>query len=368
MKKILAEIMNKKTYKLLLHGFDTIQCAYFLKPFRHDGIDFNLLAQRQEAIKSSRKKLPVTITLGNSQFLFYSHGSKSGYPYIISNENYKIEFGEFNKPNFFVTFPSQALWRDSAYALHEKFVLWARSVGYEPYLDESLSRVDYCFDFNLPEIDFTEDNFISRSNKDSIFRENKTIQTFNLGKGDIVLRIYDKIAEVKQNSQKVWFYLLWEQDKNVWRIEWQTRKKILKRFDIRTFNDLKMKLGDLLRYLAEEHDSLKRRTNDSNPSRWPLHPLWDTLINHIHEINSLGIYRVYGQPAALELQLTRIATSIIGYLKRAAAIHCVQNNMEFIDIENALKTLQPFFNKLHDPLTWQIDVKQKKIEIQHGQW
>ena len=360
--------MNEQTYKLLLHGFDTIHCAYYLEPLRHDGLDFDLLSQKQEMIKTSKKRLLEPITLGNAEFLLYPNGSKSGYPFIISNENFKIEFGESNQPNFFVTFPSQALWGESAFILHEKFLSWAQSVGYVPYKEESLSRVDYCFDFNLPEIDFTENDFKSRSIKNSIFRDNKTIQTFNLGKGDIVLRIYDKVAEINQKSNKAWFFELWKQEKNVWRIEWQTRKNILKRFDIQTFNDLEMKLGDLLRYLAEEHDTLRIPTNDSNQSRWPLHPLWTTLIEQIKDINCLGIYKTYGRPAALELQMTRITIAILGYLKRAAAIQCIQNDIDLIDVNNALNKMQPYFNKVYDPLTWQINVNQRKKEIELGQW
>ncbi len=91
----------------------------------------------------------------------------------------------------------------------------------------------------------------------------------------IFLRVYDKIAEIKQQSDKVWFFLLWEEDENVWRIEWQIRKAVLKKFGIVTFNDLKNRQGDLLYYLAVEHDTLRIPNNDSNKSRWPLHPLWD---------------------------------------------------------------------------------------------
>ncbi len=205
----------------------------------------------------AERRLPEPIILGDSEFLLHPYGSSSGYPYITSNENYKIEFGEFNQPNFFVAFPSQSLWGESAFTLHDRFLSWAESVGYVPYNEEKLSRVDYCFDFHIPEIDFDENNFKSRSTKDSRHREHKQIQTFMFGKGDVALRVYDKIAEINQKSNKAWFFDLWGQNKDVWRIEWQTRKNILKRFEIQIFIDLEMKSGDLLRYLAEEHDTLR---------------------------------------------------------------------------------------------------------------
>ena len=154
----------------------------------------------------------------------------------------------------------------------------------------------------------------------------------------------------------------------MWRIEWQTRKNILKRFEIHTFLDLKMKIGDLLRYLAEEHDTLRIATSDSNQSRWPLHPLWNRLIEEISKIDCIGIYKTYGRPASLELQMTRVAIGILGYLKRAAAIQCVRNNIDHIDYENALINMKPYFNSLHNSQIWHTDVEQRIKEIELGQW
>jgi hypothetical protein len=332
------------------------------------GLDFQQLAEQKESIRQSKSKSPLPVTLGNSEFLLQSYGTASGYPFVLENGDFKIELGEYNKPNFFVTFRSQALWRESAWMLHDKFTTWAASVGFVPYRPESLSRVDFCFDYNLPVVDFDEDHFVSRSTKDSQYRENSKVQTFAFGKGDIVLRIYDKVAEIKQQSDKVWFYLLWEQEENVWRIEWQVRKPLLKRFDITTFDELKNQQGDLLRYLATEHDTLRISTDDSNSSRWPLHPLWVDLQAKINTLNSLGIDRVYGKNSVLDERLMRMSISIQGYLKRVAAIRCVQTGKEMVEPEVALEYLAGQLRKLYEPLAWQADVEKRIKEIQVGVW
>ena len=236
---LILKANKKMDLRLLLHGIDTLQCAYYLKPFKIDGIDFYSLAFQKEKLRKTKKKNPKPITLGSCDFLLQPYGSRSGYPIVITNEDFRIECGQYNKPNFFVTFRSQALWRESAFLLHEKFLKWASSVGFAPYKDESLSRVDFCFDYNITKIDFDENSFLSRSAKDSQYREHGKYQTFNFGLGDIRLRVYNKVDEIKQKSSKVWFYKLWGQDKNVWRIEWQVRKDVLKSFDIKTFDDLK---------------------------------------------------------------------------------------------------------------------------------
>lgn len=361
-------MMDDQKIRLLLHGIDTLQCAYYCIAVRPNGIDFRHLKEQKESICQTKRKNPLPVILGNTEFFLQPYGTASGYPLVIENGDFKIEMGEFNKPNFFVTFRSQALWQESAFSLHEKFLQWISSVGYRPYYREGLTRVDFSFDYNLPSMDFNEDFFVSYSSKDSKNREDRRVQTFTLGKGDIVLRVYDKVAEIKQKSDKVWFYLLWEQDENVWRIEWQVRKPVLRQFRIVTFDDLKNKQGDLLHYLAVEHDTLRIPNADSNTSRWLLHPLWIDLQARIEELDHLGTSRINGKQAVMEERLQRMAISIYGYLKRIAAIECIQGNHSMIDVDEVLKDLGTYIHYVHEPLTWKIDVERKIKEIQLGVW
>jgi len=318
--------------RLLLHGIDTIHCAYYLQHrFNEDAnIDFAMLSRQKESIRQSKKKDPLPVVLGNTEFLLHPYGSSSGYPLIISNSDFKIEMGEFNMPNFYVIFTSEGLWRESEYILHEKFLSWADSVGYEPMINETLSRVDFSFDYKLTEIDFNEDWFVSYSKKDSKNRDSGIVQTFTFGKDDIVLRVYDKVAEIKQKSNKVWFFDLWGETSDVWRIEWQVRKDILRQYNINTFNDLKEKRSNLLHYLAYEHDTLRQPNNDSNRSRWPLHPLWQDIQQKIDILSSLPAHESIDADASLNERMMSMAISVYGYLKRVAAVSCIQQNVDSI--------------------------------------
>ena len=117
--------------KLLLNGIDTLQCAYYLVPKEEsNALDFETLTKIREAIRHSKKKDPIPLTLGNTEFLIQSYGTSSGYPLVLKNEDFKIELGEFNWPNFFVTYKSDALWKDSALSLNDKFMQWTNSIGY----------------------------------------------------------------------------------------------------------------------------------------------------------------------------------------------------------------------------------------------
>ena len=245
---------------------------------------------------------------------------KSGYPFLIENDCFSIQFGEFNKPNFFVTYRSFALWQFGAAKLNRRFLDWAASVGFTTFQDESLSRVDFTFDYRIEAIDFDEDSFVSSATKDNQHRKNRQVQTFRFGEGEFVLRVYNKVDEIQEKSAKTWFFDLWGCEENVWRIEWQVRKEWLRTFGIRTFADLEERQGDLLRVLVNDHTTLRIKTEDSNRSRWPMHPLWIDLQERVAQMDGLGIVKELDPAALLEERETRIAISVYGYLKRIGAI------------------------------------------------
>ncbi len=360
--------MDEPGFRLLLHGVDTLQCAYYLRQAQRREFDFEQLHRLREDQRQLGTREGARITLGGVPFLVAPHGTASGYPLLLGCEDFKIECGEHNKPSFFVTFRSQALWRESAPFLHEKFLRWAEGVGLVPYQPERVSRVDYAFDYHLPVVDFDEDCFVTRMHKDSQHRENGRVQTFTFGHGDMVLRVYDKVAEIEQQSDKVWFFLLWERDQDVWRIEWQVRKAVLRQFGIYTLADLQKVQGDLLRSLAADQATLRVRGADSNRSRWALHPLWQDLQAQIAALPHLGVCRLDGKAAALEERLCRCALSVYGYTKGFAATQCVQTQTEGMGFDEAFRLLGKRVLELYDPLSWGVDVEKRRAAIETGDW
>lgn len=297
-----------------------------------------------------------------------SHGTKSGFSFLIENDTFSIQFGEFNKPNFYVTYRSVALWHQGAQGLHQRFLSWAKSLGLRPYLPERLSRVDLTFDYSLPVVDFDEDSFVSTAVKDNKHRKNRIAQNFKFGEGDVLLRVYNKCDEIKEKSAKTWFYDLWKTDHDVWRIEWQVRKLWLRRFGIRTFADLEERQGDLLRVLVNDHTTLRIKTDDSNRSRWPLHPLWQDLIEQVANMDGLGVVRELDREALIDEREARIAVSIYGYLKRIAAIRCLKKDLPMVTAAEAQERLKRLLDKIHDSLTWETDVERRVTEMRLGEW
>jgi hypothetical protein len=347
-------------FRFLLSGHDTIECAYYLAPDSVCRLDYEQLAVEKEELRLSKSRKPKPIKLGCEEFMLAGHGTKSGYSFLIENEAFSIQFGEFIKPNFFVAFRSIALWHFGAQGLHQRFLAWAASLGLHPYMPERLSRVDFTFDYHLPAIDFDEDNQ---------HRKNGRVQTFRLGEGDLVLRVYNKCDEIQESSSKTWFYELWggmEQD--VWRIEWQARKEWLRRLGIITFEDLKERQGDLLRVLVNDHTTLRIKSGDSNRSRWPLHPVWQDLQERVAQMEGLGVVRELDMAGLLDERQMRIAISMYGYMKRIAAIHCLQGGLPMMSHGHAQEHLGILLDQIHDPLSWQNDVERRITEMRLGEW
>lgn len=352
----------------LLTGHDTIECAYYLGAQSRCILDYERLAVEKEALRSSGNRRSKSIRLGNEEFLLAGHGTGSGYPFLIENDAFSIQFGEFNKPNFFVTYRSYALWQSGATALHRRFLAWADPIGLLPYRPEHLSRVDFTFDYRIDTVDFDEDSFVTMATKDNQHRKNRKLQTFRFGEGELVLRVYDKIAEIQEKSAKTWFFDLWGESENVWRIEWQVRKEWLRRFGIRTFADLADRQGDLLRFLAHAHTTLRIKTDDSNRSRWPLHTVWLDLQERIDRLPGLGVIRELDPEALLHERETRMAISVYGYLKRLAALRGTRNKTPDVGFEESVDYLRRKLENVHDPLTWENDVARRYDEMRLGQW
>jgi hypothetical protein len=345
---------------LLLSGLDTVECAYYLRPGPHCKLNFEELREQKESIRQSRQPEAGVLSLGGVDFMLSPNGTKSGYPFLISNQRTTIQFGEFNDPGFFVKFSSFALWTTGAQQMHQEFCEWAASLGLVPLRAEGLSRVDFSFDFLLPDIDFDEDSFVTMVDKDSQHRKHGKVQTFTFGRDEIVLRVYNKSAEIEESSKKYWMWLFWQGEKeNIWRVEWQVRKETLKRFSLRTFEDLLDGYGDLLRYLVSEHTSLRVKTEDANRSRWPVHPLWTMLAEAINDLPAQGVYREVDPQAMLDETLTRMAISMEGYLKKVAAIECLKEGRPMLSHGQTINRLVPVLERVHNQLTWRGDVQRR---------
>ncbi|MDR3450367.1 MAG: hypothetical protein P4M15_11600 [Alphaproteobacteria bacterium] len=349
----------------LLQGIDTLEVSYYLAAPSGEGLNFVALAADKEALRLKKRRQNKVISLGCEEFLLSCHGTNTGFSFFMENDAFEVSFGEFVQPNFFVKFKCEALWHGGFQNLHNRFLAWARSVGLNPYKPEVISRVDIAFDYLLPCVDFDLESFVSQAEKDNQRRKNRKTQTFSFGSGDKMLRVYNKSDEIKEKSvDKIWFYSLWDGIvDDVWRIEWQARRDYLKTVGLHTVKDLTDIQGNLLRGLATEHTRLCLPSEDSNKSRWPLHPLWQDYLERVSLMPSSDEVRTYNPNIVFDERLHRYYLSMYGYLKRIAAIQCLKQDAADISLETAMRYLRSGVARFHSSLDWQDEVAWRVDEM-----
>ena len=354
-------------YKYLLSGVDSLYLT-ISADVKNSEIDFPDLVARKEDLRQSDKNGLKRLRLGTETLYLQAYG---GYPYtyILSNRDFEIKLSENLQPAFYVKFASKALWANGWKALHERFDAWLRSIDAFRLRPDGVARCDWAFDFLVPEPNFNWDHFTSRASKDVAYRENRKLQTFTFGRGDVVVRVYDKSAEIRESSHKYWFYDLWGVKLNVWRIEFQVRGERLKGAGIRTINHLPSLQSDLLRELASKHTRLRQPNDDANRSRWPTHPLWNALLAEIAQMPQAGLVQEIPQKNDIEFRLRRQAQMIVGQLKGFAAIDCiVRDEQEPPNLPDFLARLQTLLEPHCFPFEWKADVEYRLEAYEAGKW
>lgn len=306
-------------HRLLLHGLDSLYVSFFVG-LSGGVLDFGAIAEAKAAAAASRNRM-TELRLGDERFAVMPHGKKP-YSYVLHAEGgaFEMRLAERLQPACHIQFASEALWRSGAAALVERVETWLRGLRAATLRSEQIARVDFAFDYHLPGgADFTADQLLSRASKDATHRDSGRIQTIRAGTGDVVLRLYDKVAEIEQQSGKAFFFDLWGEREDVWRVEAQVRGERLATAGIRSFADL-VELGpDLMRELVENHTTLRIRTADTNRARWPLHPLWAALQADVSRLPQLGLVRDFGgwEPGH-DYRLWQQLQSLMGSLKGIA--------------------------------------------------
>ncbi len=150
----------------------------------------------------------------------------------------------------------------------------------------SVSRVDVCTDF-ITDLDLSllpRSAWISHSNKFNAYYEGKQLTGYVFGEGSsISCRLYNKTVEIKKSRktyfEPVWKRSGWDGESDIWRLEFQYRRDVLKELLILSVEQLIDKLPALWVYSTRDWLKLTLPSEtDTTQSRWSLHPLWLKLI------------------------------------------------------------------------------------------
>ncbi|MGD8191847.1 replication initiation factor [Brevibacillus ginsengisoli] len=270
---------------MILKGFDTIEFGLKIENYESNlrpHLDV-LKKLKEEAQESGIEKNHFI----NNVSLTVHRTGKRLYPYRLSCDDFIIFFMDKESktnPPVFVHFLSGYIWSYGLEGAYKHFTNWFRSLT-DSYYYNQISRIDICADSDLvtfKQIDSKgvitrarkkEDCFVSGE-----YSRGRKFSGFRVGiGGPLLARIYNKTLEI-QKSGKDWFKQIWrdhgwKDDKDVWRVEFQLRREVLKEFSINTIEELLAKESGLWAYLTQEWLTIRQPSKD-NVSRWKLKRKW----------------------------------------------------------------------------------------------
>lgn len=186
---------------------------------------------------------------------------------------------------------------------------------------ERVSEIHLCTDIigvSVNDIPITlQDHWICRAHRFTPEYYRKKLTGVSLGKGNMILRVYDKVEELKKDSEKSsLFYTIWEIDPSdnlpVTRFEFQLRRPTLLQFQgkINTLNDLENHLGSIWKYCSHEWARLTNEPVDRNhhQSRSTDHPVWEL----VQSVPWLGHSNVIRQHQKLHKDPYRLGKQFLG--------------------------------------------------------
>ena len=336
-------------------GIDSLYISSFIDGL---GIDWEMLRYEREKLRADSAVEYAKVELGGETFALKRYGAKP-YSFVLVNKAFELRLGESIHPRCHVRFSSEVLWLLGLNEAWKRYnAIWDR-IGCKQMRPEKIARVDAAFDFPIGKPNFTVDHFLSRAQKDCEWRESGELQSIQFGTSDIVVRVYDKVAEIEQASAKHWMFDLWGTNSGVFRIEFQIRTEALGKAGIETVEQMRAYLPGLIRHLAKAHTSLRIPNADSNRSRWPMHPLWDSLIASTDELTTAPDIPPRPFQRGSLYSIERQLQSMMGDMKGLAATLSRNCPDRPVTLEQLMQWLPRMMRRHHSPLLWDPDVREK---------
>lgn len=301
------------TLTVLRHGIDTLEAS----------IGGALLPSAARALEAAKTKAQATdtpqgINLG-LDFAVQAQGAKP-YRYKLTGDEVTIRLTDAEKlPGASIRLSPLGL------ALYEPLDLYNLTTElvaevFGPGGPHKLSRIDVAADFQgFDPAGPHGARFVCRSPFRPVYPSIDDPATFQFGRGDIVVRVYNKTREIAESSHKTWLPLMWAQhpgydpSADVWRFEVQMRRDAIRQTGR---SDPESGIEDMAAFLSYGLSWADLRIPQGESSdRWPRHPAWDALDAAAGAHTTLTREELESELARLD----HIASAVAGYAISAGA-------------------------------------------------
>lgn len=259
-----SETASDTTSKVLAYGIDSLYLSMDVQWI--DREFFELLEEKQKEAKSDDEPKPIDFydfqKVDAYTGMLQPYGRR-GYQWIIEGKEYLISIGNWlepkARPSILVEIRSEALWHMGPKQAVDRIVSFIDGAGGRIQWIKP-SRVDLCADTHLCEgiwnLSILDYQVTYAKKYDLHMVQPRIFQGITIGRGKMLARLYDKPAEIKDKTHKIWIYDIWGIDQEpdegkIIRTEFQIRREILKELGIDTIADLWTVLPNLWAYCTK---------------------------------------------------------------------------------------------------------------------
>ncbi|MDU7244571.1 MAG: hypothetical protein E6276_04170 [Clostridiales bacterium] len=260
-------------FSVLVADFDVYMQA-FRKPLKE---------AKLQSIDSSKN---TVVLLAGMSWEVYPYSNRR-YVYILHNEMVELRLCDSWQDTdshypIFVRLKSYGLWRYGYQQAFKKFMAYLNKLF--KVVDTKISRLDIATQVNKKieiDIDIGAET-VSRTKFRHQWFSDGVCTGYQFGKGDVLLRIYDKVKEIEV-SRKFWFADVWDAEnfiieRGVWNVEFQLRRDFLREWDIDTVEEAFSELENLYSYLTRKwFRVVAKQEKDTNVTRRDTCDWWQVL-------------------------------------------------------------------------------------------
>jgi hypothetical protein len=229
---------------------------------------------------------------------------------------------------------SLSCWSPGFFTIYERMIQWLKILG-ATIVKEVVSEVHLAADFVQTDINTlgieNEGRWVSRVHKFNIHRDRRKLSGITMGKGDIMLRIYDKVLELLNSPHKqdvfadIWGAFVYNQFP-VTRVEFQIRRAVIDEFDkkIVTVKNLLFSLQSLWTYctLSWSRFCEKNIDRNHNQSKAKNDPFWE-IATHL---KWTGLHEIERKKRRENKSIYHIRSNMRGMAMSASAFHDIRSD------------------------------------------
>lgn len=310
------------------------------------------LDKLKEVARSNDPEMAVSAQLEISGHTFeVSDKGRSVYSYVLRDNWYVIQVSSLDTPRLplaYVQVSSELLTNKPLSFILDDLSAIMKSFG--DFLGViNVSRVDLCADFitDFPLDSIVDRDWVTRSKAISRYSVHRVFSGYSIGLGgNLSARLYNKTLEMETKSPRPYLKLLWKQlgwdgKTDVWRLEFQFKREVLKELQIISADDLKENLAGLWRYATYHWLRLATpATTDKTQTRWSTKSIWETL--------RMAPWSGKDEFSRANVDMARIPSNRTLFVNGLSGITSYMAREGYVDLEEGVKAFLKEAKDYHD--------------------